>query len=169
MEDIVNRIANSSLITIDLEDYYPAGERTVLDIKDWLYEGLILKEKEFRNTLKNFDWQQFKNHHIALCCSSEAIIPAWAFLLIQTHLHGIAKTVVFGTLEILETVLYTTIIDNLDVSVYKDKPVIVKGCSDKAVPQNAYLLLSKKLQGVARSIMYGEACSAVPLFKKNKA
>ena len=169
MEDIVNRVANSSLITIDLEDYYPAGERTVLDIKDWLYEGLILKEKEFRNTLKNFDWQQFKNHHIALCCSSEAIIPAWAFLLIQTHLHGIAKTVVFGTLEILETVLYTTIIDNLDVSVYKDKPVIVKGCSDKAVPQNAYLLLSKKLQGVARSIMYGEACSAVPLFKKNKA
>ncbi|CAI8424602.1 DUF2480 family protein [Flavobacteriaceae bacterium] len=169
MEDIVNRIANSSLITIDLEDYYPAGERTVLDIKDWLYEGLILKEKEFRNTLKNFDWQQFKNHHIALCCSSEAIIPAWAFLLIQTHLHGIAKTVVFGTLEILETVLYTTIIENLDVSVYKDKPVIVKGCSDKAVPQNAYLLLSKKLQGVARSIMYGEACSAVPLFKKNKA
>lgn len=169
MEDIVNRIANSSLITIDLEDYYPAGERTVLDIKDWLYEGLILKEKEFRNTLKNFDWQQFKNHHIALCCSSEAIIPAWAFLLVQTHLHGIAKTVVFGTLEILETVLYTTIIDNLDVSVYKDKPVIVKGCSDKAVPQNAYLLLSKKLQGVARSIMYGEACSAVPLFKKNKA
>jgi hypothetical protein len=169
MEDIVNRIANSSLITIDLEDYYPAGERTVLDIKDWLYEGLILKEKEFRNTLKNFDWQQFKNHHIALCCSSEAIIPAWAFLLIQTHLHGITKTVVFGTLEILETVLYTTIIENLDVSVYKDKPVIVKGCSDKAVPQNAYLLLSKKLQGVARSIMYGEACSAVPLFKKNKA
>mgnify|MGYP000191593795 FL=1 len=169
MEDIVNRVANSSLITIDLEDYYPAGERTVLDIKDWLYEGLILKEKEFRNTLKNFDWQQFKNHHIALCCSSEAIIPAWAFLLIQTHLHGIAKTVVFGTLEILETVLYTTIIENLDVSVYKDKPVIVKGCSDKAVPQNAYLLLSKKLQGVARSIMYGEACSAVPLFKKNKA
>lgn len=168
MEDIVNRVANSSLITIDLEDYYPAGERTVLDIKDWLYEGLILKEKEFRNTLKNFDWQQFKNHHIALCCSSEAIIPAWAFLLIQTHLHGIAKTVVFGTLEILETVLYTTIIENLDVSVYKDKPVIVKGCSDKAVPQNAYLLLSKKLQGVARSIMYGEACSAVPLFKKNK-
>lgn len=169
MEDIINRVANSSLITIDLEDYYPAGERTVLDIKDWLYEGLILKEKEFRNTLKNFDWQQFKNHHIALCCSSEAIIPAWAFLLIQTHLHGIAKTVVFGTLEILETVLYTTIIENLDVSVYKDKPVIVKGCSDKAVPQNAYLLLSKKLQGVARSIMYGEACSAVPLFKKNKA
>lgn len=169
MEDIVNRVANSSLITIDLEDYYPAGERTVLDIKDWLYEGLILKEKEFRNTLKNFDWQQFKNHHIALCCSSEAIIPAWAFLLIQTHLHGIAKTIVFGTLEILETVLYTTIIENLDVSVYKDKPVIVKGCSDKAVPQNAYLLLSKKLQGVARSIMYGEACSAVPLFKKNKA
>ena len=169
MEDIVNRVANSSLITIDLEDYYPAGERTVLDIKDWLYEGLILKEKEFRNTLKNFDWQQFKNHHIALCCSSEAIIPAWAFLLIQTHLHGIAKTVVFGTLEILETVLYTTIIENFDVSVYKDKPVIVKGCSDKAVPQNAYLLLSKKLQGVARSIMYGEACSAVPLFKKNKA
>lgn len=165
MGGIVNRVAKSSLITIDLEDFYPTGTRTLLDIKDWLYEGLILKEKEFRNTLLNFDWQQFKDHHVALHCSSEAIIPAWAFMLIQTHLHGIAKTVIVGSLETLETVLYTSIIDSLDLSYCKDKPVIVKGCSNKPVPQNAYLLIIEKLQQVAKSIMYGEACSSVPLYK----
>ena len=165
MGGIVNRVAKSSLITIDLEDFYPTGTRTLLDIKDWLYEGLILKEKEFRNTLLNFDWQQFKDHHVALHCSSEAIIPAWAFMLIQTHMHGIAKTVIVGTLENLETVLYTPIIDGLDLSYCKDKPVIVKGCSNKPVPENAYLLIIEKLQQVVKSIMYGEACSSVPLYK----
>ena len=166
MTEIVNRVTKSSLITIDLEDFYPSGTRTLLDIKDWLYEGLILKEIEFRKTLLNFDWQQFKNHHVVLYCSSEAIIPAWAFMLVQTHLHGIAKTVIVGSLETLETVLYTSIIDGLDLSYCKDKPVIVKGCSNKPVPQNAYLLIIEKLQSVAKSIMYGEACSSVPLFKK---
>ena len=165
MGGIVNRVAKSSLITIDLEDFYPTGTRTLLDIKDWLYEGLILKEKEFRNTLLNFDWQQFKDHYVALHCSSEAIIPAWAFMLIQTHLHGIAKTVIVGSLETLETVLYTSITDGLDLSYCKDKPVIVKGCSNKPVPQNAYLMIIEKLQKVAKSIMYGEACSSVPLYK----
>lgn len=165
MGEIVNRVAKSSLITIDLEDFYPTGTRTLLDIKDWLYDGLILKEKEFRNTLLKFDWHQFKNHHVALHCSSEAIVPAWAFMLIQTHLHGIAKTVIVGTLETLETVLYSFIIVDLDLSFCKNKPVIVKGCSNKPVPQNAYLLIIEKLQSVAKSIMYGEACSSVPLYK----
>ena len=166
MGEIVNRVAKSSLITIDLEDFYPTGTRTLLDIKDWLYDGLILKEKEFRNTLLKFDWHQFKNHHVALHCSSEAIVPAWAFMLIQTHLHGVAKTVIVGTLETLETVLYTSIIVDLDLSFCENKPVIVKGCSNKPVPQNAYLLIIEKLQSVAKSIMYGEACSSVPLYKK---
>jgi hypothetical protein len=165
MGEIVNRVAKSSLITIDLEDFYPTGTRTLLDIKDWLYDGLILKEKEFRNTLLKFDWHQFKNHHVALHCSSEAIVPAWAFMLIQTHLHGVAKTVIVGTLETLETVLYTSIIVDLDLSFCENKPVIVKGCSNKPVPQNAYLLIIEKLQSVAKSIMYGEACSSVPLYK----
>lgn len=165
MGEIVNRVAKSSLITIDLEDFYPTGTRTLLDIKDWLYDGLILKEKEFRNTLLKFDWHQFKNHHVALHCSSEAIVPAWAFMLIQTHLHGVAKTVIVGTLETLETVLYTSIIVDLDLSFCENKPVIVKGCSNKPVPQNAYLLIIEKLQSVAKSIMYGEACSFVPLYK----
>ena len=165
MGEIVNRVAKSSLITIDLEDFYPTGTRTLLDIKDWLCDGLILKEKEFRNTLLKFDWHQFNNHHVALHCSSEAIVPAWAFMLIQTHLHGIAKTVIVGTLETLETVLYTSIIVDLDLSFCKNKPVIVKGCSNKPVPQNAYLLIIEKLQSVAKSIMYGEACSSVPLYK----
>ena len=165
MSDIINRVAQSKLVTFDLEELYPEGKGILFDIKDWLYEGLILKEKEFRNTLLNFDWQQFKDHHVALHCSSEAIVPAWAFMLIQTHLHNVSKTVIVGSLETLETVLYTSIIDGLDLSYCKDKPVIVKGCSNKPVPQNAYLLIIEKLQSVARSILYGEACSSVPLYK----
>ncbi len=164
-EEIINRVAKSSLITIDLEAYYPSGNRTILDLKDWLHEGLILKESDFRNTLRHFDWSQFKGHHIALQCSSGAIIPAWAYMLVQTHLFGVASTTIVGTLEQLETMLYTTIIENLDLSFCKDKPVIVKGCSSKPVPQNAYVFLIQKLQSIAKSIMYGEACSSVPLFK----
>lgn len=167
-EEIVNRVAKSSLITIDLEDYYPAEPRTLLDVKDWLFEGLILKENEFRATLKNFDWLQFKDHHMALHCSTEAIIPAWAYMLIQTHLKDVAKTVVVGSLDNLESFIYKSIIDDLDLDFCKNKPIIVKGCANKPVPQNAYLMLIQKLQPLAKSIMYGEACSSVPLFKKKK-
>ena len=165
-EEIINRVAKSKLITLNLEDFYPNGERVALDIKSWLFQGLILKEKKFRETLKNYNWSKFKNQYVAVFCSSEAIVPAWAYMLVQTHLNGISKKTVFGTLETLETVLFCSIIDNMDLAFCEEKPVIIKGCSEKPVPQNAYLLLLEKLQPVARSIMYGEACSSVPLFKK---
>jgi hypothetical protein len=164
--EIVNRVANSALITIDLEDYYPKGTRVCFDIKDWLYEGLVLRETEFRSLVNTHDWSTYKDQFIALHCSSDAIIPGWAYMLIRLQLSGIAKQVVVGDLETLETTLYQTTIDNLDLHFCENKPVIIKGCSNKPVPQNAYLFLIDKLQPIAKSIMYGEACSSVPLFKK---
>jgi len=166
MADIVNRVAQSKLLTIDLEDYYPEGERVVLDIKDWLYEGIILKEKEFRAFVANHPWEQYRNAYVAMHCSTDAIVPGWAFMLITTKLQPYAKQIVLGELELLETVLFRSVIESLDVSLFKDKPVIIKGCSNKPVPENAYIWATEKLQGVAKSIMYGEACSSVPLFKK---
>lgn len=165
-EDIFNRVANSKLITFDLEDFYPQGERVVLDIKDWLLEGLVLREKDFRSAAKAHDWSQYTGKYVALTCSTDAIIPGWAYMLLSTYLTPVTKKVVVGNLEMLETVLYTEIIRDLDVTELKGLPVIIKGCSRRPVPQNAYLLIINKLQPVAKSIMYGEACSSVPLFKK---
>ena len=164
--EIVNRVANSALITIDLEDYYPKGVRICFDIKDWLHEGLVLREKEFRTFINTHDWTVYENQFVALHCSTDAIIPGWAFMLIRLQLSGIAKQVVVGDLETLETALYQIIINDLDLSFCNNKPVIVKGCSNKPVPKNAYLFLINKLQPIAKSIMYGDACSSVPLFKK---
>ena len=165
-EEIVNRVANSKLMTFDLEDFYPKGERILFDIKDWLLEGLVLREKEFRASAKAHDWSQYQGAFVALTCSTDAIIPGWAYMLLSTYLAPIAKKVVTGDLEILETILYTEIIQNLDVSEFKDMPVIIKGCSKRPVPKNAYLQVINKLQPVAKSIMYGEACSSVPLYKR---
>lgn len=166
--EIINRVSTSSLITLDLEDFYPEGNRIVFDIKDWLLEGFVLREKLFREEAANHDWNQYKDSYVALTCSTDAIIPAWAYMLLATHLQPYAKKVITGSLENLETVLYTQIIDKLEVTPFIDKPVIVKGCSNKPVPQNAYLLLIEKLQPVVKSLMYGEACSSVPLYKKPK-
>lgn len=166
--EIINRVANSKLITFDLEDLYPKGERVLFDIKDWLLEGFVLREKDFREQAKNFDWSVYKDSYVALTCSTDAVIPGWAYMLLTTYLTPYAKKVVVGDLESLESILYNEVIRDLDVSEYEDKPVIVKGCSRKPVPQNAYIQLIQKLQPVAKSIMYGEACSSVPLFKKPK-
>lgn len=165
-EEIINRVANSKLFTFNLEDYYPTGERKLLDIKDWLYEGIILREKEFRTALEEYDWNQYQDCYVALTCSSDAIVPGWAFMLITTKLQPIAKRIVQGSLEDLETALYYDVINTLDLSPYQDMPIIVKGCSKRPVPPNAYIFLTQKLQKVAKSIMYGEACSSVPLFKR---
>jgi hypothetical protein len=154
------------LVTFDLEDYYPKGERVLFDIKDWLTEGLILREAVFRKMVLAHDWSQYKDKFVALSCSTEAIIPAWAYMLLTTHFHPFAKKVIIGDLQTLETVLYTEIIQNLDVTDLKDKMVIIKGCSNKPVPKNAYLHIIEKLQPVVKSLMYGEACSSVPLYKK---
>tara|TARA_R110000868_G_scaffold82956_10_gene234122 strand:- start:17537 stop:18040 length:504 start_codon:yes stop_codon:yes gene_type:complete len=166
MSEIVNRVSQSILVTFDLEDYYPKGKRVVIDIKDWLYEGLILREKEFREILEDHNWEQYQDVYIALCCSTDAIIPGWAYMLMTTKLQPFAKKVIVGSLEDLETSLYQSILENLDISEFVGKPVIIKGCSNKPVPSNAYIFATAKIQRVAKSIMYGEACSSVPLYKR---
>ncbi|MGV3461719.1 MAG: DUF2480 family protein [Flavobacterium sp.] len=165
-EEIINRVANSALQVFDLEDYYPDGERVVIDIAQWLMEGFVLREKEFRDSLKNHDWQQYSAKYVALQCSTDAIVPAWAYMLITTYLQPMARKVVQGSVEELNTILYSEILSGLDYSEYEGKPVIIKGCSRKPVPQQVYTLATQKLMPVAKSIMFGEACSSVPLYKK---
>lgn len=168
MDEIINKVTNSTLEVFDLEDYYPKGIRTQIDISQWLLEGFLLKEKDFREALKNHDWKQYENHFVAISCSTDAIIPAWATILVTVYLAPFAQKIVVGTLSDLETSLYQEILPTLDYSFYQDKPVILKGCSKKPVPESAYILAIQKLQQYSKSIMYGEACSAVPLFKKAK-
>jgi hypothetical protein len=165
-DEILNRVAQSKLITFNLEDYYPEGKRTVLDIKDWLFEGIILREKEFRAFAEAHDWSQYKDAYVAMHCSTDAIVPGWAYLLLTLKLSLYAKRTVQGSLNDLETSLYQTVIEKLNVSEFQDKSVIIKGCSKRPVPANAYLFLAEKLRPVAKSIMYGEACSSVPLYKR---
>jgi len=167
-DEIINKVANSALEVFDLEDYYPMGIRTQIDISQWLIEGFLLKEKDFREALKNYDWAQFQNHFVAIHCSTDAIIPAWATILVTTYISTFAKKVVLGNLNDLETALFQEILPTLDYSKYQDKSVILKGCSKKPVPESAYIMAVQKLQPFAKSIMYGEACSAVPLYKKSK-
>lgn len=165
-KEIVNRVAQSKLVTFDLEELYPSGERRVLDIKDWLHEGFMLREKEFRMHVEEHDWSIYQDAYVALNCSTDAIVPGWAFMLVASRLNPYTKKVVVGSLEDLETALYQTLLDQLDVSPFVDKPVIIKGCSHKPVPENAYIMAVSKIQLVAKSVMYGEACSSVPIFKK---
>jgi len=167
-KEIVNRVANSVLITIDLEDFYPEGERILFDIKKWLFAEQILKEKDFREFVKNHDWSSYQNKYVALTCSSDAIIPSWAYLLITVSLSPYANKIVIGDLENLECSIFQEIIDQLPIEIYKEKPVIIKGCSNKYIPQTTYSQLIVKLLPITKSIMYGEACSNVPLFKINK-
>lgn len=168
MEEIVNKVANSVLEVFDLEDYYPKGIRTQIDISQWLIEGFLLKEKDFREHLKNHDWSQYQDHYVAINCSTDAIIPAWASILVTIQLVPFAKKIINGTIEDLESSLYEELLLELDYSQYKDKPLIIKGCSKKPVPMRAYVLAATYLQPYAKSIMYGEACSAVPLYKVSK-
>ena len=166
-KEIVNRVANNkNLISFDLEEYYPKGKRILFDIKDWLFEGIILREKDFRKYVAEHNWNQYQDSYVALHCSSDAIIPGWAYLLLTSSLLPFAKKVAVGSLENLETILYTHIINDLDTTIYQDKLLIIKGCSNKPVPKAAYIELIQKLQPVAKSLMYGEACSSVPLFKR---
>lgn len=168
MDEIRNRVAESKLITLDLEDFYPKGERILFDIKDWLFQELILKEKEFRAYVKDHDWSNYNDCYVALTCTSDAIIPSWAYLLITAQLATVAKKVVVGSLVDLETSIYQDLIADFSIDDFKDKPVIIKGCSEKYIPETAYVQLISKLIPVAKTIMYGEACSTVPLYKSKK-
>ena len=166
MEEIVNKVANSALEVFDLEDYYPKGIRAQIDISQWLLEGFLLKEKDFRLHLQEYDWSQYQDQYVAINCSTDAIVPAWASILVAIQLAPFAKKIVNGTIEDLDSSLYEELLSTIDYSVYENKAVILKGCSKKPVPMRAYILAAQNLQPFARSIMYGEACSAVPLFKK---
>ena len=166
--EIVNRVAKSPLINIDLEEFYPEGKRILFDIKDWLYEGIILREKDFRQSVKEHDWSQYQDAYVALTCTEDAIIPSWAYLLLSSELAPYAKKVVVGDLELLETAIFQQVIHNLDISEYQDKPIIIKGCADKPIPPSAFSFLIERIQPIAKNIMYGEACSTVPLYKRKK-
>jgi hypothetical protein len=168
MEEIINKVANSVLEVFDLEDYYPAGVRTQIDISQWLLEGFLLKEKDFREQLKNHDWSKYQDQYVAINCSTDAIVPAWASILVTIQLVPFAKKIVNGYSEDIEASLYEEALSKIDYSIYKDKSVILKGCSKKPVPARAYILAVQYLQPFAKSIMYGEACSAVPLYKAPK-
>ncbi|PHS03723.1 MAG: hypothetical protein COA88_15105 [Kordia sp.] len=166
-QPIRNKVAeNTKLVTFNLEDYYLEGNRIQVDISQWLDQGFILREKEFRISLDNHNWDQYKGSYVAVYCSTDAIVPAWAFMLFVVKIAPFAVKTVIGSLVDLETVIYQEVLSELDLMSYEDKLVIIKGCSNKPVPQSAYLDITNKLISVAKSVMYGEACSAVPLYKR---
>lgn len=166
MEEIINKVAQSSLEVFDLEDYFPDEHVVELDISQWLFEGFLLKEKDFREQLKNFDWSIYQDKYVGLTCYTDAVLPAWAFALVAVYLNPIALKVIHGNKEQITIEWYQDILSKVDYSSFKDKPIILKGCSKKPVPQAVYTLAIQKLMLVGKSIMFGEACSAVPLYKK---
>ena len=163
--EIVNRVANSSLITIDLADYAPIKSIAVLEVKDFLFQGIILKEKEFRTSLKEFDFSIYQDKTVAINCSSDAIVPMWAFMLVTSYLKGIASEIHFGKKEDVFQQIFTTNIDIIDPSEFEGKKVIVKGCGQIPLSASLYMAITKKLQNTVSSLMFGEACSAVPVLK----
>jgi hypothetical protein len=163
--EIVNRVASSSLITFDLEEHYQPGDRVLLDIKEQLFEGLILKEKDFRAYIKATDWSVYQNKLVAIHCSTDAIIPTWAYMLVAIALKPYAKAIEFGTLEQLEEKLYDNVLSKVNWEQYRNTKVVVKGCSKVNVPTSAYVKTVAQLQPLVSSLMFGEACSTVPLYK----
>lgn len=164
-DEIVNRVANSALITIDLADYAPIQSIVVLDVKDFLFQEIILKEKEFRANLKEFDFSIYQDKIVAINCSSDAIVPMWAFMLITSYLKGIASEIHFGKKEDVFQQIFTANIDAIDATEFKNKKVIVKGCGQIPLSESLYIAITKKLQNTVSSLMFGEACSAVPVLK----
>ena len=166
--DIINRVAESSLVQLDLEEWYDDAERESFDVAQYLYMGLVLKELDFRSALKQLDWSRFQGKHLAIHCSADAIVPTWAFMLVSTYAAPFAKSIVFGTKESIDGILFERWIANLDLSAYQDQKVIVKGCSKHPVPVSAYISITAKLSPVVQSLMFGEPCSNVPLYKRKK-
>ena len=163
---IINKVAESALTSIDLEEYYPKGETAVFDLKDHLFMGLILKEKDFRVALQNYDWEQFRDKNVAVTCTADAIIPMWAYMLVESNLQPVAREVVFGEeKDILNTLLLRNMA-TIKGEDYTDKRVVVKGCGDVAIPEAAYVEITNKLRPYVKSIMYGEPCSTVPIYKR---
>jgi hypothetical protein len=165
-ETIVNKVAESALLTIDLETLLPKEEPVVFDLKNYLFMELILKEKEFRSALQTTDWEQYRNKTVLVICSADAIVPYWAYMLVASCLGSVSRKILMKTKEQWKTIMLLEAIRNLDVSQYADKRVVVKGCGEEAIPEEAYFEITKRIQPVAKSIMYGEPCSTVPIFKK---
>lgn len=163
---IINKVANSGLVTLNLEDYYHQGERVVYDIKDNLFMGMILKEKDFRDFLKSHDWSVYAGKNVAIVCSEDAIVPTWAYMLLTLKLQPVANLVVFGNLQQLEEKLYYDAIAKINPHDYLDARVVIKGCSKVPVPTVAYVEITRLLQPYVKSLMFGEPCSTVPLYKK---
>ena len=165
MSDLINKVANSGIISIDLEEFYQAGERVLFDIKPFLFQELLLKEKDFRESIKSTNWESYSGKYVGIICSSDAIVPTWAFMLIALALKPHAKAVFFGNLAEMEVLLFAEKLKSIDLEQYRDARVVIKGCADKPVPTNAFVQLAALLQPYVKSIMYGEPCSTVPLFK----
>jgi hypothetical protein len=165
-ENIINKVASSGLVTLNLEEYYHKGERLIYDIKDNLFHELILREKDFREFIKSHEWSSYSDKNVAIVCSADAIVPTWAYMLLANKLAPYANEVVFGDLETLEAVLFTRALSKIDFSTYADERVVIKGCADIEIPVYAYVEITKQLTKVAKSIMYGEPCSTVPIFKR---
>ena len=165
-EAIVNKVANSGLITIDLKKYLPGEDISTFDLKDHLFMGLILKEKDFREALKNLDWSAYKDKYVAVICSADAIIPAWAYMLVVTHLNGVAKDSYIGTTGEMQKHLFIKNIAAINIEEFREQRIVVKGCGDVDIESFAYAEITKVLLPVVKSIMYGEPCSTVPVYKR---
>ncbi len=163
---LVNRVANSGLITLDLEQFYPQGEVAPFDLKGYLFMELILKEKDFREALAAHDWAQYQGKNLAVFCSADAIIPMWAYMLVASLATPYANDIALCTPDQFVETAYHKKIAALPIEPYVDKRIVVKGCSDKPVPASAYLEIARRLQPVAKSVMFGEPCSTVPVFKR---
>ncbi len=167
-ENIVNKVAQSGLVTFDPASLYPVGERVLYDIKDNLFQGLMLREKDFREFIKEYNWLQYQDKFVAVTCSADAIVPTWAYMLLANKLAPYARKVVFGDLITLETVLFEEEINNINLEKFRDQRVVIKGCGDVAVPQSAYVSLTFRLTPIVKSILYGEPCSTVPVYKRKE-
>lgn len=163
---IINKVADSGLISLDLENYYPKGEVVVFDMKDHLFMGMILKEKDFREALKNLDWEIYKNKYVAVTCTADAVIPVWAYMLVASNLSSIAKDFIMGDEKELHRTLFLKNLSAINTREFADKRIVIKGCGETPIGEFAYTEITKLLCPVAKSIMYGEPCSTVPVYKK---
>jgi hypothetical protein len=168
-QPLVNRVAESGLITINLEEFFPKEEVAVFDVKDYLFMELILKEKDFRAALEVHNWSQYQGKNLIVYCSADAIIPVWAYMLVAAYAEPFANRVFQGDEATFYKVIFSEAINKIDAAQYDQKRIVIKGCSDKPVPASAYVELTQKLRPFAQSIMYGEPCSTVPIFKRPRA
>jgi hypothetical protein len=165
-ETIINKVSESGLITLDLEQYYPGGDVVLFDLKDYLFMGLILKEKDFREALKKQDWEVYRNKYVGVTCSADAIIPPWAYMLAASYLQPVAKDVIMGDEKEARKLIFLKNIQSIDINEYAGQRVVVKGCGEIPIGEFAYMEITKRLRPVVKTIMYGEPCSTVPIYKK---